>query len=173
MCPAGRQPLKGGGGTIIISTAGRRSAVRANEVPASAITSFAEYLMQTPVQIAFHGLDKSEALEGRIRGKVEKLEQYFDRITSCHVTVERHHRSKTVENQKDQPFHVSIFLGVPGDELVVKRDPKDRDSLKDHQDVQVAVRDAFESMERQLKEYVKRRFRDARHGTNGEDVAAS
>lgn len=129
--------------------------------------------MQTPVQIAFHGIDKSEALEGRIRGKVEKLEQYFDRITSCRVTVERHHRSKTVENQKDQPFHVSIFLGVPGDELVVKRDPKDRGALKDHQDVQIAVRDAFESMERQLKEYVKRRFRDTRHGPNGEDVAAS
>ena len=129
--------------------------------------------MQTPVHIAFHGIDKSDALESRIRTKVEKLEQYFDRITSCRVTVERHHRSKTIENQKDQPFHVSIFLGVPGDELVVKRDPKDKDALKDHEDVQVALRDAFDSMERQLKEYVRRRFRDGRHGTPGEDVATS
>ena len=127
--------------------------------------------MQTPIHIAFHGIDKSDALETRIRGKIAKLEQYFDRITSCRVTVERNHRSKTVENQKDQPFHVSIFLGVPGDELVVKRDPKDQDALKDHQDVQVAVRDAFDTMERQLKEYVRRRFRDNRHAVDGEDTA--
>jgi ribosomal subunit interface protein len=119
--------------------------------------------MQTPIQIAFHGIDKSDAVEGRIREKVGKLEQYFDRITSCRVTVERHHRARIEDKMKDQPFHVSIFLGVPGDELVVKRDPKDGVALKGHEDVQVAVRDAFDTMERQLKEYVRRRWRDARH----------
>lgn len=131
--------------------------------------------MQTPVHIAFHGIDTSEAVESRIRTKVAKLEQYFDRITSCRVTVERHHRSKSIETLKDQPFHVSIFLGVPGDELVVKRDPKDKVALRDHEDVQVAVRDAFESMERQLKEYVRRRFRGNRHGAAGvnDDAVAS
>jgi ribosome-associated translation inhibitor RaiA len=131
--------------------------------------------MQTPVHIAFHGTDKSDAVESRIRSKVAKLEQYFDRITSCRVTVERNHRSKSVETLKDQPFHVSIFLGVPGDELVVKRDPKDKDALKDHKDVQIAVRDAFDSMERQLREYVRRRFRDKRHASADvdEDIAAT
>jgi ribosome-associated translation inhibitor RaiA len=123
--------------------------------------------MQTPVQIAFHGIDKSDAVEGRIHEKVAKLEQYFDRITSCRVTVERHHRSHSNLNGTDQPFHVSIFLAVPGEELVVKRDPKDRTSLKNHEDIQIALRDAFAAMERQLKEFVRRRFRDARHGENG------
>ena len=125
--------------------------------------------MQTPVQIAFHGIDKSDAVESRVREKVAKLEQFFDRITSCRVTIEQHHRSRSELTHKDEPFHVSIFLGVPGDELVVKRDPKDPDALKNHQDVNVAVRDAFETMERRLREYVRRRWRDARHNGNPAD----
>jgi len=119
--------------------------------------------MQTPVQIAFHGIDTSEAVENRIQDKVNKLEHYFDRITSCRVTVERHHRSRSHLKVKDQPFHVSIVLGVPGEELVVRRDPKDKTALKDHEDIQIALRDAFSTMERRLKDYVQRRWRDGRH----------
>ena len=119
--------------------------------------------MQTPVQIAFHGLEKSDAVEDRIREKVVKLEQFFDRITSCKVTVERHHKPRLEEQVKDQPFHISIFLSVPGDEIVVKRDPKDAAALKGHEDVQIALRDAFAIMERRLKDYVARRRRGARH----------
>lgn len=116
--------------------------------------------MQIPVQISFHGLDTSEAVETRIREKVAKLEQYFDRITGCRVVVERHHRN-THASANGQPYHVSIVLEVPGDELVVKRDPKRAERLKDHEDIQVALRDAFAAAERQLKDYVARR-RDGR-----------
>jgi ribosomal subunit interface protein len=118
--------------------------------------------MQTPVHIAFHGIDSSDAVETRIREKVAKLEHYFDRITSCRVVVERHHRSPSEQRVKE-PFHVSIILGVPGEDLVVKRDPKDPASLKNHEDIQIALRDAFDTMERRLKEYVRRRWRDGRH----------
>lgn len=116
--------------------------------------------MQVPVQISFHGLDKSDAVEARIREKVAKLEQYFDRITGCRVVVERHHRSAHA-SANGQPYHVSIVLEVPGDELIVKRDPKRDDSLKDHEDIQIALRDAFAAMGRQLKDYVAR-MRDRR-----------
>ena len=118
--------------------------------------------MQVPVKIAFHGIDKSDAVETRIMEKVEKLERYFDRITGCRVVVEKHHASHSNMNTNGQPFHVSVVLEVPGNELVVKRDPKDRNSLKDHEDINIALRDAFNAMERQLKEYVSRRWRDSR-----------
>jgi len=121
--------------------------------------------MQVPVQISFHGLDKSEAVETRIREKVAKLEQYFDRITACRVVVERHHKTNHASNA-GQPYHITIILEVPGDELVVKRDPKRPDSLKDHEDIQIALRDAFATMGRQLKDYVRRR-REGR-GTRAE-----
>ena len=85
---------------------------------------------------------------------------FFDRITGCRVVVERHHRSRSNLTAKDQPFHVSIVVDVPGEELVVKRDPKDFSALKQHQDVNIAVRDAFATMQRRLKEYVARRWRN-------------
>jgi putative sigma-54 modulation protein len=116
--------------------------------------------MQIPVHIAFHGLDKSEAVETRIREKVSKLERYFDRITACRVVVERHHASHSHLSIKGQPFHVSVILEVPGGELVAKRDPKDPAVLKDHEDINIAVRDAFATMERQLKDYIGKRWRD-------------
>ncbi len=128
--------------------------------------------MQTPVQIAFHGIDTSEAVENRIYDKVAKLEHYFDRITSCRVTVERHHRSRSNLEVNDQPFHVSIVLGVPGEELVVKRDPKGP-ALKNHGDIQIALRDAFSTMERRLKDYVQRRWREPRHAAAVEVASPS
>ena len=113
--------------------------------------------MQTPVQISFHGLDKSDAVEARILEKVAKLEQFYDRITSCRVVVERHHNTATHATAKDQPFHISIILEVPGEELIYKRDPKSQEALKDHQDVNIALRDAFAAMQRQLKEHKEMR----------------
>lgn len=118
--------------------------------------------MQTPVQISFHGLDKSDAVEARILEKVAKLEQFYDRITSCRVVVERHHSASTNETTKDQPFHISIIVEVPGEELIYKRDPKSDAALKDHQDVNIALRDAFAAMQRQLKEHKEMR-RSGRH----------
>ena len=44
--------------------------------------------MQVPLQITFRHMDSSPALEARIRQRAEELEHFFDRITSCHVTVE-------------------------------------------------------------------------------------
>ena len=123
--------------------------------------------MQIPVKIAFHGIDKSDAVEDRIHEKVAKLEHFFDRITGCRVVVERHHRSHSNLNAKDQPFHISIIVDVPGEELVVKRDPKDPAVLKNHEDIYIALRNAFHTMERRLKDYVHRRWHDARHGSQG------
>jgi putative sigma-54 modulation protein len=113
--------------------------------------------MQVPLQIAFHGVDTSNAVETRIREKVEKLEHFFDRITGCRVVVERLHRARTTLITKDQPFHVSVVLEVPGSELVAGRGPKDPVVQKDHQDINAAIHDAFAAIERRLKDYAKRR----------------
>jgi|DEB0MinimDraft_6_1074348.scaffolds.fasta_scaffold91544_2 putative sigma-54 modulation protein len=109
--------------------------------------------MQVPVQIAFHGLDKSDAIEVKIRERVAKLEHFFDRITGCRVVVEAHHRSHSNLNTNDQPFHISIHLSVPGEDLVVRRDPKD---TKANEDINVAIRDSFDTMERRLRDYTTR-----------------
>ncbi len=109
--------------------------------------------MQIPLQITFHGIDHSDAVEERIREKAGKLEQLFDRITSCRVVIEAHHRNTSSLHRKGEPFHIRIDLTVPGAELVVKRDPKDTHV---NEDILVALRESFENMERQLKDYVGR-----------------
>ena len=109
--------------------------------------------MQTPLQISFHGIHHSDAVEERIREKVTKLEQLFNRITRCRVVV-RPHKNTNPSHIKGEPFTISLDLTVPGAELVVKRVPKD---TFENEDIFVALREAFASMERQLRDYVARR----------------
>ncbi len=104
--------------------------------------------MQLPIEITFRQMEPSEALEAKIREKVFGLEQFYDRIMSCHVVVEMSHRN----HHQGNLFHVRIDLRVPGKELVVSRDPKHNHA---HEDPYVAVRDAFEAMKRQLKSFVR------------------
>jgi ribosomal subunit interface protein len=107
--------------------------------------------MQIPLEIAFKNMDRSEAVEVRIRDKAEKkLERYAGRITSCRVVVEAPHRHHTHGNCYD----VRIDIHVPGEELVVTRE-----GSKDpaHTDVYVAVRDAFDAAVRQLDDHARRK----------------
>ncbi len=110
--------------------------------------------MQLPIRISFHGMDASPAVESRIHELAAKLEQFHDRITRCDVAVEQpHHR-----HQKGNQWHVRIDMTVPGHEIVVSHDPgKD----EDHEDVYVALRDAFAAARRQLEDYVHKQ-RDQR-----------
>lgn len=109
--------------------------------------------MQIPLQITFHGIDHSDAIEERIREKAAKLEQVCDRITRCRVVIEVHHRNNSSLHRKGEPFHITVKVTIPGGELVVKRDPKDAHV---NEDIQVALREAFDNMERQLKDFVTR-----------------
>lgn len=106
--------------------------------------------MQIPLQITFHGIDHSDAVETRVREKVGKLEQFFDRITGCKVAIESNHKNTSNLHHKGDAYHVRIDLTVPGSELVVKRDSDE------HEDIYAALKGAFQAIERQLKDYVAR-----------------
>ena len=100
--------------------------------------------MQIPLEIAFKNMEKSDAVEARIREKAEKkLERFAGRITSCRVVVEAPHRHQHQGNC----FDVRIDIHVPGEELVVTRESTD----PAHTDVYVAIRDAFDAVVRQLE----------------------
>ena len=100
--------------------------------------------MTVPVQIVFHEIDHSEALENHIREKSIKLESFHPKLMSAHVSVEQPHRHK----HQGKLFNVRILLHVPGGELVVNRDQ--------HQDVYVALRDAFDAARRQLEDHARK-----------------
>ncbi|SDY69531.1 ribosome hibernation-promoting factor, HPF/YfiA family [Nitrosomonas sp. Nm33] len=100
--------------------------------------------MQVPLQITIRDISPSDALEAHIRDKVDKLENFFDRLVSCHVVVEMPHK----HHHQGKEFNVRINIGVPGSDIVVNRDH--------HQDPYVALRDAFDAAKRQLEDYARR-----------------
>lgn len=115
--------------------------------------------MQSPLQITFHNIDRSEAVEARVQDRVQRLEKYYDGIIACRVTVEAPHKHHHQGNR----YHVRVSLAVPDAELVTSREPDEHHS---YTDVYVAIRDAFDSMQRQLEEYVRRRRGDVKaHAT--------
>ncbi|HEX9725635.1 MAG TPA: HPF/RaiA family ribosome-associated protein [Vicinamibacteria bacterium] len=106
--------------------------------------------MQLPLEIAFRGLDRSDAIEASIRRRAEQLDRFFDRIMACRVVVEAPHQHQ----RKGRIYHVRIDLTVPGEELVVRRDPSEH---APHEDVYLAIHDAFHEARRQLQDYARRR----------------
>jgi ribosomal subunit interface protein len=104
--------------------------------------------MKLPLQITFRNLPSSEAITSVIREKAEKLDRFSDRIMSCRVMVEASHRHQ----HNGKIYHVRIDLTVPGEEIVVGRDPVNHA----HEDVYVAIRDAFDSAKRQLQDHRRR-----------------
>lgn len=104
--------------------------------------------MQLPLQITFRNMDPSEAVEARIRERAEKLDRFASHIMSCRVIVEAPHK----HHHKGTLYQVLIDITVPGKELVVSRAPHDNHA---HEDVYVAVRDAFDAARRQLEDYTR------------------
>lgn len=105
--------------------------------------------MLNNLRINFKSLDRSEAVEADIRQHAEKLGEFCDHILSCQVVIERPH----VHQRQGQLFQVRIDLTFPGHELVVNRAPE---AAHQHEDVHVAVRDAFDAMRRQVEDAVRK-----------------
>lgn len=98
-----------------------------------------------PIQITTRDIPISPALETHIRKKAEKLNQIYERITSCHVVIDVPQKHK----HQGKLYNVRIDLIIPGKELVVthRRD----------EDIYVAIRDAFDAILRQLRKHVRKR----------------
>lgn len=105
--------------------------------------------MQLPLQVTFRDMPRSEAVEARIKEKAEKLDKFYDRIMSCRVVVQAPH----THHHQGKLFSVRIDITVPNGELVVSKDHHDNHA---HEDVYVAIRDAFAAAQRQLQNYVRK-----------------
>lgn len=112
--------------------------------------------MDIPLQITWRGLTASPALETDIRERVNKLETFYDHIVSCRVVVESPHH----HHHQGNLFHIAIDIKVPGTEIVVGRGPTAHQS---HEDVHVALRDAFDAAKRQLQDYSRVQRGDVKH----------
>ena len=101
--------------------------------------------MSNQIQITLRRIDRSEALESRIRALAARLERHSTAIQSCRVLVEAPHQSM----HQGAQFVARLAVKVPGGEIVVNRDHDD--------DVYATLRDAFDAADRQLADYARRR----------------
>jgi ribosome-associated translation inhibitor RaiA len=69
---------------------------------------------------------------------------------SCRVVIELHHR----HHHQGNLYHVRVDLKVPDAEIVASREPAEHHA---HEDVYVAIRDAFNAVRRRLEDYIRRR----------------
>ena len=100
--------------------------------------------MHTPVEIHFHGIEKSEAIEERVLEKVAKLEKHFGRMTRCRVVLEAPHRSP----QKPKVFQIKIEISLPRRQPIVVC--HEREGSHAHEELPLAIRDAFEAALRRI-----------------------
>ena len=93
--------------------------------------------MHSPVEIHFHGIEKSEAIEERVREKVSKLEKHFSRMTHCRVVLEAPHRSP----QKPKAYQIKIEISLPRCQPIVVC--HEREGSHANEELPLAIRDAF------------------------------
>jgi cold shock CspA family protein/ribosome-associated translation inhibitor RaiA len=105
--------------------------------------------MQLPLQITFRHMDPSPAVEAAIRKRAEKLDRFSDRITACRVVVEAPHKHQ----RKGKLYSIRIDLSVPGEEIPVTHNGPENHA---HEDIYVAIRDAFNTASRLLEDHVRR-----------------
>lgn len=112
--------------------------------------------MNLPLQITFRDVPTSTVIEARVREEAAELDQFYGRIVSCRVVIESPHR----HHHQGRLYGVRIDLSVPGRELVIGREPSQHHA---HEDVYVAIRDAFDAARRQLEDHARRERGDVKH----------
>lgn len=124
--------------------------------------------MAVPLQIAYRGVDQSDALDALIADEAGKLERYFDRILGCRVLVEHAH----ARQREGAPFQARITINLPGEDVFINQGPDVHDSVAADDDTParvqkrtnvdaafkdpaVAIRQAFKKARRQLQDRIR------------------
>ncbi len=105
--------------------------------------------MPAEVQISFRGMSSSPSVEAQVRRRAAELLQFSDRVSACRVMLEAAHR----RHRQGTIYHVRVDLTVPGGEVVVNREPGEDHA---HEDLRVAIRDAFDAARRRLQDRMRR-----------------
>ena len=100
--------------------------------------------MNSNTQVLFRGIEHSQAVEDAVHKRMEKLSRYSDKIQSMKVILEAPHNN----HYKGRVYHVGVEALIPNHDIVVAHDHHDRHA---HEDIYVAIRDAFNAVERRLK----------------------
>lgn len=111
--------------------------------------------MNIPLEISYRRMEPSRFVEKKLYRRMAQLERLCDEIKRAHAVLSSPHKHKHQGNH----YEVHIELHVPGTVLVVTRNTGTSDA---HEDFYVAMRDAFDAIERQLTQWKEKRRHDVK-----------
>ncbi|SDF92702.1 cold-shock DNA-binding protein family [Limimonas halophila] len=102
-----------------------------------------------PIEISFQNMEPSDFIRRNVMEKANKLQRFADRIVGVRVVIDAPHR----HHHKGKTYDVRIDISIPGEDVrVTHQGPKDQA----HEDVYVAIRDAFDAAVRRLEDAVRK-----------------
>jgi ribosomal subunit interface protein len=115
--------------------------------------------MQRDLQITFRDMEPSDAVEDHLREKMAWLEKFHSGIVGAKIVVEAPHQ----HNHQGQIYEVHLEIDVPGNNIHVSHAHEKNHA---HEDVYVAIRDAFKAARRQLEAHNDKMHRkEKRHAS--------
>ncbi len=105
--------------------------------------------MTNEFQVVFHNIDQSNAVNEAVQKRIHKLERYCDQIITGRVVLDSPHNN----HHKGKVYSVGLEIHTPSKEVRVNQEQHDNHA---HEDLYVAIRDAFNAAERQLKSIDKK-----------------
>ena len=107
--------------------------------------------MVSDTKVVFRGIDHSQTVADAVQKRLDKLERFTEEIHSLRVILESPHN----HHYKGKVFHVAVEAVIPNHDILVSHDQHDK---HEHEDIYIAIRDAFNALERQIKSvYEKKR----------------
>ncbi|MBI2741905.1 MAG: HPF/RaiA family ribosome-associated protein [Rhodospirillales bacterium] len=105
--------------------------------------------MHTPLRITFQNTPSSDAIRRLIEEQADHLEQFFGRMTACHVVF----KLPDGNRRTGGPYEVTVHIKMPGGTTVdIDRTPGLDERFADPQ---FAVSDAFRRARRRLQDRAK------------------
>ncbi|MDG0815954.1 HPF/RaiA family ribosome-associated protein [Bdellovibrio svalbardensis] len=100
------------------------------------------------LKIQFLGFPESEAVSAAVWDYVEHLEKLCDQIMSCHVVINR----PPQKSHQGGIYHIKIRLHMRGANIIIDKEPGKNHA---HEDVYVALRDAFDAAKRKVEDFMR------------------
>lgn len=99
-------------------------------------------------KIQYLGFPESDFVTNAVWDYIEHLEKIYKPIMSCNVIISHPHHKK----HKGGIYHVKIRLHMAGGDIIIDRESENNHA---HEDVYVAIRDAFDSAKRKLEDFTR------------------
>ena len=112
--------------------------------------------MTNDFQIVFHNIDQSTSISDAVNKRISKLQRFCDRILAGRGVLDSPHNN----HHKGKVYSVGLEIHTPSKEVRVNQEQHDNHA---HENLYVAIRDAFNAAERQLKAIDKKHRAEKNH----------